>query len=190
MPRVLEQAYLDHYTPELNGKKIKFYQVVFNFLKWSSSSLSSSVLLKDSSISKIVKNSDDKNNVGDEAKKELHKYIAKDEYNNIVAGSNSLNGLSSLLGINLQGLKFHLNRESFVLAKSLSLNVSVQENNVVPKGKPIEYYKPKKASRSDLILSIDLSFLEMGNIFIYSLDKKTVIAKRPTSPLVNSKFKP
>ena len=59
-----------------------------------------------------VNNPDDKNNpgIGDESTKELHKYIAKDEYNKLVASSNSMNGLSSLLGISLQGLKYHLNR--------------------------------------------------------------------------------
>jgi hypothetical protein len=95
-----------------------------------------------------------------------------------------MNGLSSLLGISLQGLKYHLNRESFVLAKSLSLNVSLQEYNNIPKGNPIEYYKTKKKSRPDLKLSKDLSNLEMGNIFIYALDKETVIAKKSTAPSV------
>jgi hypothetical protein len=182
MPRVLEQIYLDHYKPELNGNKLKNYQVIFNFLNWSSSSLSSSFLFGDSLLK--VNNSDDTNVTTFLGKGEYPQYIAKDEFNNIVSGSNSMNGLSSLLGISIQGLKYHLNRESFVLAKSLGLNVSIQENNIIPKGSPIEYYRTKQKSRPNLNLSKELSSLEMGNIFIYALDKETVIAKKATAPLV------
>jgi hypothetical protein len=163
MPRVLEQAYIDHYKPELNGNKKKNYQVVFNFLKWDSSSLYSPI----------------SGNYLDSPK-----YIAKDELNKIVASSNTMNGLASLLGLSLQGLKYHLNRESVVLAKSLGLSVSLQEKNVTPKGSPIEYYKTKKVNRPELQLSKDLSSLEMGNILIYALDKETVVAKNLSAPLV------
>jgi hypothetical protein len=182
MPRVLEQAYLDHYKPELNGNKLKNYQVIFNFLNWDSSSLSSNIFLEDSLLK--VNSLEDTQIVSSESKEVYPQYIAKDEFGNIVAVSNSMNGLSSLLGISLQGLKYHLNRESLVLAKSLSLNVSLQEKNIIPKGNPIKYYKTKKNSRPDFKLSKDISSLEMGNIYIYAPDKETVIAKKSTAPLV------
>lgn len=34
MPRVLEQCYISHYKPELNGNKKGSYNVIFNFIKW------------------------------------------------------------------------------------------------------------------------------------------------------------
>jgi len=44
--------------------------------------------------------------------------------------------------------------------------------------------KQTKNSRPDFKLSRDLSSLEMVNIYIYTLDKKTVVDKKPTAPLV------
>src|SRR3979490_3005439 len=100
MPRVLEQAYLTHYKPELKGHKIKNDQIIFNLLNWDSTSLNINMAGKD-----IIEFSSEENiqNLGSN-------YLAKNALNNTVASSNSMNGLASLLGISVPGLKYNLNQ--------------------------------------------------------------------------------
>lgn len=35
MPRVLEQCYISHFNPELNGNKKGYYNVIFSLIKWN-----------------------------------------------------------------------------------------------------------------------------------------------------------
>ena len=174
MPRVLEQAYLLHYKPELNGNKKKSYQIIFNILNWDSTSLKENIL-----------NNNNKINITNPTRSEFLEYRASDEDKNIVASSFSMNSLASLLGLSLPGLKYHLNRDSKVFAKSLGLNVQVYQTGIEPQGKPMDYYKSKKITREDLKLkNISLSDLKLGNIFVYNLDKETIVVEKSTSPLI------
>ena len=52
-------------------------------------------------------------------------YKAMDKDKNIVASSNSMNGLASKLDISLAGLKYHLGRESYFYTKAFNLDVSI-----------------------------------------------------------------
>nr|YP_010555478.1 GIY-YIG endonuclease [Ramaria rubella]UYR22226.1 GIY-YIG endonuclease [Ramaria rubella] len=139
MPRVLEQAYILHYKPELNGNKKSSYQVIFNFLKWDSTSLTETTV-----------NSD---NINTNRFIDLHsfpKFRAADEDQNILASSVSMNGLASLLGLSLSGLKYHFNRESTVWSKSLGLSLRVYPEGIEAEGKPKYKYDSKKKIRMNL----------------------------------------
>ena len=83
MPRVLEQSYISHYRPELNGTKNGSYNVIFSFTKWDPE------LNIDSNTNDPGVNSLNKSNT----------YQAIDENKIIVASSYSLNGLAGILGL-------------------------------------------------------------------------------------------
>lgn len=94
MPRVLEQSYISHYEPELTGNKNGSYNVIFSYTKWEPG------LIKDSNKNELGVNSLNKSNA----------YKAIDENKIIVASSQSLNGLASILGLSVAGIKYHLVR--------------------------------------------------------------------------------
>lgn len=170
MPRILEQSFVSHYKPELNGGKKGVYSVIFNFTAWS---LSDKANLYTKPLSSLFKAVDDKKN--------------------IVASAHFMNSLASKLGLSLAGLKYHLNKESKVYSKYFGLSVTVYEEGKKTEGHPMDLYKSPKIRRKELKLKdISLSSLESGNIYVYKLDKQTVLIKHPTAPgifkLINPEF--
>jgi len=96
-----------------------------------------------------------------------------------------MNGLASILGISLAGLKYHLGRESYVYAKSLGLNLSILKLGGISEGKPKDFYRSKKFTRENLELkNILLSSLELGYIYVFNLDKETIFTKKASSPAI------
>jgi hypothetical protein len=118
-------------------------------------------------------------------------FRALDENNIIVAFTSSLNGLASILGLSIAGVKYHLNRESTVKAKSLDLLVSISQEGVEPSGFPIENYKSKKITRETLVLNnISLDSLEDKKLFAYDLEKKRIFTSQPTAPALFKNLNP
>lgn len=102
MPRVLEQSYISHYKPDLNGNSKGSYNVIFSFAKWEPGLTAET----------------NKNELGVNSLNKSNAYKAIDENKISVASSNSLNGLASILGLSVAGIKYHLGRESYVFAKA------------------------------------------------------------------------
>ena len=162
IPRILEQSYMSYYKPELNGSKNKIFNIIFSFTKW------------DNKVTDYLDISKSNNN-----------YIALDEDKIIVASSTTMNGLASKLGLSLNGLKYHLNHDSLVYSKYLKFKVSISKKGTIPKGKPITNHITKKIAREILNLNnISLYSLELGAIYAYALDKKTVITKGKSAPTI------
>lgn len=76
-----------------------------------------------------------------------------------MGASSSMNGLASILGISLAGLKYAAKRRAapparYVYAKALALNVTILKLGGAqrPKGKPKDYYKSKNLIRETLEL--------------------------------------
>jgi len=158
MTRVLEQCYILYYKPELNGNKKRTYNILFSFTKWNPD-----LLL----ISSVYGQ--------DEVTNKYNIYRAIDENNIIVASSTSMNGLATILGISLAGLKYHLGRESFVYAKALAFNVNILKLGEISKGNPKDHYRSKKLIRENLELkNISLYSLDLGYVYIFNLDKETI----------------
>jgi hypothetical protein len=134
MPRVLEQSYVSHYKPDLNGTNNGSYNVIFSFTKWVGTEPE---LITDSN----------KNDLGVISLNKSNAYKAIDENKIIVASSHSLNGLASILGLSVAGIKYHLGRESFVFAKALGLYVSIIQEGLESKGKPADFYISKKKNK-------------------------------------------
>lgn len=169
MPRLLEQSYTLYYKPELNGSYAKkgSYKIIFSFTKW------------DPNLVFNLKTND----LGFKNLNMSNTYQAIDENKIVVASSSSLNGLASLLGLSIAGVKYHLNRESFVYAKALGLNVNIIKEGLESKGKPMDFYRSKKITRDTLNLNnLPLSSLDLGNIYVFNLDKKTILIKKASSP--------
>lgn len=155
-PRIFEQSYLSFYNPVLNGTKNGSYSVIFSL----------------TSTTQIDKTKN---------KKGVRLFQALDENNLIVASSNSLAGagLASKLGISYAGVNYHLNRESWVYAKSLDLEVNVKKDGVETISESKDLLLPRyksKLSRENLnLIETSINSLEKGYIFVYALDKKTII---------------
>jgi hypothetical protein len=174
MPRVLEQCYILHYKPELNGNKKRTYNIIFSFTKWNPDLL----------LIKSVYGQDEVTN-------KYNIYRAIDENNIIVASSPSMNGLATILGISLAGLKYHLGRESYVYAKALALNVNILKLGEISKGNPKDHYRSKKLNRENLELkNISLSSLDLGYVYVFNLDKETIFIKKSTSPSIFKSINP
>lgn len=164
MPRVLEQCYLTHYKPKLNGGKNLSYKVIFHITKTSISSVQQQTVIKDKN--KLVKPT--KAIKADISNKNLitsNIYKAIDKDKNIIASSSTMNGLASKLGITLPGLKYHLGRESYVYSKVFGLLVNICKEGLISTGYPKDYYRSKKIIRDNLELkNRSLSSLEKGYI--------------------------
>jgi hypothetical protein len=162
MPRVLEQSYISHYKPELNGNISK--NVIFNL-----------GIDNDSAVS--AENVDYKDN------SRINIYRALYKNKNILAYSYSMNGLASILNISLAGLKYHLGRDSYIYIKSINAYVSITKEGLINAGKPKDFYRSKKVFRDNLELTnISLSSLEKGYIYAFNLDKETIFTKGVSSP--------
>jgi len=79
MPRILEQSFVYHYKPELNGDKKEVYSVIFNFTAWN---LLDKANLYTKPLSNFFKAVDDKKK-------------------NIVAFAHFMNSLATKLGLSL-----------------------------------------------------------------------------------------
>jgi hypothetical protein len=177
MPRVLEQSFLSHYKPELNGSKNLSYIVNFSLSEW----VPNLNMTRPNDLNSGKALIDNQSAAGTKIN---HKniYKATDENNKIVSASSSMNGLALKLGLSIAGLKYHLGRESNVYAKALGVKVSFSKLGELPIGKPVDNYKSKNLLRKTLILkNISITSLELGFILWFNLDKETIFTKQPSS---------
>jgi len=130
-------------------------------------------------------------------KKDVRLFQALDENNLIVASSHSLNGLASKLGLSYAGVNYHLNRESRVYAKSLDLEVNVKKEGVCvaetisgSKDLLIPRYKSKLSRENLNLIETSINSLEKGYIFVYALDKKTIICQKSAAPSIFKSLNP
>lgn len=69
------------------------------------------------------------------------------------------------------------------LLRLLGLDVSIIQEGLESKGKPADFYISKKTQRDPLELkNVSLSSLELGYIYVFNLDKESILTKKASSP--------
>ena len=130
---MLEQCYISHYKPKLNGSRNT--NVIFNFSTATTNCVNLPLSLKEAQPS--LRGCNGKLKVEDAEEfnaSKLNIYKAIDKNQVVVATSNSMNALASKLDISLAGLKYHLGRESYVNTKSLKCTVKIVKEGVISFG--------------------------------------------------------